>query len=326
MTVAVPPENTDVTVVVCAYTEERWSDIGRALASIEAQTRPAREVIVVIDHNPALLDRACATFAGVRVMENQEVRGLSGAKNTGLRAATSPVIAFLDDDAVADPEFLAHVERHHARPGVLGVGGFLTPEWSGPAPRWFPPEFLWVVGCSYVGQPTRAAPVRNLFGGFMSLRRDVLERVGGFDTGLGRLGTLPTGGEETELCIRAAQALPGQVFMYEPLARASHRVPACRARWRYFCSRCYHEGVSKSRITSRVGAADGLSAERAYVRQVLPRGVVRGLWAAVQNRDLYGPVRSANIVAGLLATAAGYGVGKLRSHRSARQTLSWGVR
>ena len=168
-----------------------------------------------------------------------------------------------------------------------------------------------MVGCTYRGLPDRAAPVRNLIGANMSLRRDVLERVGGFRPGVGRVGRLPSGCEETELCIRASQRLPGGRFVYEPRARVLHAVPASRAGWRYFGSRCFAEGVSKAQVASWRGPADALASERSYAGRTLPRGMLRNGRAAVRGEGA-ALVRMAAIVAGLVMTATGYVTGALR--------------
>ena len=76
-------------------------------------------------------------------------------------------------------------------------------------PDHLPPELDWIVGCTYQGQPTVRADVRNLWGCNMSVRREVFDQIGSFDEEIGRIGLIPLGREETELCIRIAQQLPG---------------------------------------------------------------------------------------------------------------------
>jgi hypothetical protein len=81
---------------------------------------------------------------------------------------------------------------HYDDPMVHGVGGSATAVWTGgPRPRWLPAEFDWIVGCTYVGQPTRTAHVRNLVGCNMSFRREVFDIAGGFSDRIGRVGTKP---------------------------------------------------------------------------------------------------------------------------------------
>ena len=295
-----------LSVVICAYTEQRWDDLIAAVRSVAAQDVPPLECLVVVDHNEALLARATEELSEwATVIPSSGPKGLSGARNTGVEAARGDVVAFLDDDAVAERDWTVHLLAPYADPDVLGVGGWAEAEWLEGEPGWFPEEFLWVVGCSYRGLPTETATVRNLIGCNMSVRRSVLAEVGGFDVGLGRTADRPLGCEETELCIRATDLHPGGRFVLEPRARVRHKVPAGRGRWGYFRDRCRAEGVSKAWVADRVGSDSALSSERAHTMKVLPLGVLRAL-ASIRPTDLSGAGRAAAIVAGLGYTATSY--------------------
>lgn len=300
-----------VTVVICVYTERRWPQIVRAVRSALAQEAPADQVVVVVDHNDALLARASAAFPELTVVSSTGPRGLSGARNTGVAYARGDIVAFLDDDAEAEPDWLARLLPHYRDSRVLVVGGQAVPVWEGARPPWLPREFDWVVGCSFTGQPSKVSPVRNVIGCNMSFRRAVLDRVAGFDSALGREGNTPVGCEETELCIRIRQAYPDGIVLYEPRAFVRHQVTAERATWRYFRRRCFSEGRSKAVVAHLVGSGAGLSTEREYTRRVLPKGVWRGL-REIRAGDRSGALRSAAILAGLVVTASGYASARAR--------------
>src|SRR5690606_5178317 len=153
----------NTSVVICVYTEERWEDIRQAVESVERQTRPPHELILVVDHNPDLHLKLKRAYPDAIVVANSHEQGLSGGKNTGVAAANGEIVAFLDDDAVADPGWLEALEEGFQDPGVVGVGGRTDPIWaSGRRPRWFPHEFDWTVGCTYRGMPEVKAPIRNV--------------------------------------------------------------------------------------------------------------------------------------------------------------------
>jgi glycosyltransferase involved in cell wall biosynthesis len=294
-----------ISVVICAFTEERLEVMTEALDSLRRQTHPAREIVLVIDHAPELLDEARRRWPDVTVVPNRERQGLSGARNSGVAETGGEVVAFLDDDAIAAEDWLERLAAAYADPRVLGAGGTVRPRWVEGKPGWFPPEFDWVVGCTHSGMPQTLEPVRNLVGANMSFRRRPLLDVGGFSHELGRVGTLPVGCEETDLSIRVHQRWPEAEIVYDPAAAVEHVVPPARGKVRYFIDRCRAEGRSKAVLSGMVGTEDGLSSERSYVRRTLPLGVLRDL-GAVFKGDFSGPSRAAMIFVGLAATTADY--------------------
>jgi len=303
---ALPGRNPSVSVVICCYTQARWDSLSAAAEASRAQQPAPLEVVIVADHAPELLERVRHELAWAVAIPNDAERGLSGARNAGVAATRGEVVAFLDDDAIPDPGWLAHLLAPYADPAVLGVGGAADPAFAAGRPPFLAPEFDWVVGCTYRGLPDRLAPVRNFVGANMSLRREALIAGGGFRTDLGRVGTLPAGCEETELCIRLRRRCPDAELLYEPRARVRHLVTLERGRPRYFARRCWSEGVSKALVSSHAGARTGLASERTHVLRTLPRGVARELAGFLTLRDAAGALRAAAIVAGLAITAAGY--------------------
>jgi len=307
----VAPTGDDLAVIVCAYTEERWDDIVAAIASVQGQSPSVGEIVLVVDHNDALMARAREQFTdGVTIVPNRHKRGLSGARNTGIESSSRPIVAFLDDDAFAKEGWVASLLAPYADPSVIGVGGTIDPAWETRRPNWWPEEFDWVVGCTYTGMPTTVAPIRNPIGANMSVRRSVFEAVGGFSSAIGRVGKHPIGGEETELFIRAHQRWPEATAIFQPASAVGHRVPDARARFAYFRARCYAEGLSKAVISRLVGADDGLSSEWDYTLKVLPLAVVRNFGKGLRG-DVHGFARGAAVVAGLAATTLGYARGRL---------------
>jgi glucosyl-dolichyl phosphate glucuronosyltransferase len=305
------PRGTDISVVICAYASERWGLLRRAVESIRGQTLTSRKTIVVIDHNDRLLRRAQKGLSGVTVIENEHPRGLAGSRNTGLSRALGDVVAFLDDDALATPEWLECLTEWYSIDHVVGVGGSIVPIWHGPRPRRFPREFAWVLGCTYEGVPVGSGPVRNLIGANMSFRRPALQAIGGFRPYLGRIGRYPAGCEETDACIRLTMADPNTLLIHEPRAVVFHDVPRERTAFRYFSARCYAEGLSKARLSVDLRSARTLATERAYVRRVLPRGIKRGIGDLLRG-DLTGGARAGMIAFGLGMTATGFAAGRVR--------------
>jgi GT2 family glycosyltransferase len=293
-----------VTVIICAYTVERWDALKNAVASCLAQTRPPDQVVVVIDHNDDLLERATNGLDGVVVMANASAKGLSGARNTGVEASVGDVIAFLDDDAFADPDWLAALCAPLEDDTVAGVGGWIVPDWQGPCADWFPETYYWILGCSYQGLPPTGATLRNPIGANMAIRRRVFATVGGFTSGIGRIGKVPLGCEETELCIRYTAQAPNERFVLARDAIVHHLVPRSRLSWHYFRSRCWAEGLSKAAVSSLVGSKHGLASERVHLTRSLPRELGRCI-SQLPTRPRSAATKGSLILVGASVAAAG---------------------
>lgn len=296
-------------VVVCVYTEKRLPQIRAALDSIARQTMPPSQVIVVADHNPPLCHRIAAEYPDHEVIPNEYEKGLSGARNTGVEHAAGDIVVFLDDDAWAQRQWLETLLASYDDESVLGVGGMVLADWSPPGrPAWLPEEFLWVVGCSYRGQPEVKTEVRNPIGANMSFRRSAFDLAGPFDASVGRTSTSsrPLGCEETEFSIRLRRLSPGARIIYEPRAVVYHHVGQSRASLRYFLGRCSAEGTSKARISRLSGASSALSSERSYVKHVIIRAIARELSEGFRRGKKDSMMRLAALSLGTLSATAGY--------------------
>jgi GT2 family glycosyltransferase len=309
---------------------ERWDRLLDVIDSVRAQTLVPQEVIVVIDHNEDLYERLLSIVDDVTLVKSRGPVGLSGARNTGVDSASSEVVAFLDDDAEAAPEWLERLVVFYDDPDVLAVGGRVEPVWETGRPGYFGEELDWIVGCSHRGLPRVASEVRNVIGANMSFRLDVLRQVGGFNLALGRQGSKPLGCEETEICIRSRIGAPGSRIVYEPAAVVRHHVPAHRGTLRYMLARSWSEGISKAQVSQVVGHKRALGPERRYVRSVLPRAVVAGIHDWSREGNPQGLGRAGSVIAVLAFTAAGYLRGRRLAHvsttqlsRTALQGASW---
>ena len=184
----------EVSVVVA--TRDRPDRLGRLLAALERQREVDFELIVVDDcSGPAtreLLVRAGSGSPPPRVIRLNVNRGPAAAREAGWRAAAAPVIAFTDDDCRPDPDWLRRGLEALARsPGAV-VQGRTVPD---PADEDNRGPFARTID---VSAPDGAFQTCNVL-----YPREVLERVGGFDTNA--FGTSP-GGEDADLAWRAIAA------------------------------------------------------------------------------------------------------------------------
>jgi glucosyl-dolichyl phosphate glucuronosyltransferase len=300
---------TEATVVVCAFASHRLDQTVECVRSVLRQDPPPAQTIVVVDHNDTLQSKLRARLPDeVEIVPNERAPGLSSARNTAIARSRGRYVVFIDDDAIAHEHWLSGLLATFDDSSVVGAGGHARPRWEKPAPRWLPPELLWVVGCSYVGLPESGA-VRNPLGCNMAFRAGLFQRVGMFNPAIGRLGSLPLGCEETEFCLRAARAMPGARIALAGGAEIDHWVPAARASASYLLRRCYFEGISKA-LVRRLGDRRSLDTERTYLRRTLPTRLRESVRRAARGPGAGDAVgQFAAVIGSVGAAAAGYLVG-----------------
>jgi hypothetical protein len=295
-----------VSVIIPTYSKARWDWLREAVESVQAQTVPALEIIVVVDHNPDLLEEIIRGFPGVAAVPNIGERGVSGARNSGVKASKGEIAAFLDDDSIARSDWLATLLSHIVKPDVVGVGCYSDGLWDAdaPCPAWFPLEFSWTIGVSYFGLPKEPTAVRNVWTSAMLVKRSEFELVDGFREDFGKIGnrSLP---EDTDLCLRIASMHENAIWIWDPAKVMQHRVPAGRATFRYLLSRCFLQGWGKAAMAHMDGFDQSTSSERYYALRTLPAGVWRGLRDALRG-DPAGLGRAGAIVVAFSTTVLGY--------------------
>lgn len=313
---------------------ERWELLQQAVASACCQASPPVEVIIAIDNNEDLL-RICrsrwpATQSGtdvpVRVVASEfrhEDRALSAhahahgakrrfgagqARNTAAEQAEGEILAFLDDDAVAEPTWIEELLKPYSDLSVLAVGGAPYPRYEAERPSWFPLQFDWVFGCAYEGLPTTTGPFPRLIGANMSVRADVLERVGRFHS---------IDFDDMDMCHRVA-ALGGPAsVVFAPSAIVRHYVPVHRTSWKYFWNRCFYVNREKVRAHREMGAASSFSPDIAFVARTMTVGITREL-RSVFRGDWHAALRIGAILVGVVSAAAGNVIGRANAAKTAR--------
>ena len=285
-----------VGVLLCTHDSSRLTMLGEAVSSLRAQTRRADALLVMVDGDEALADEVRAALPDVDVACTGRNQGVSHARNEGSAQITTDWIVFMDDDAVAEPDWLEHLVQPLGEPDVLGASGRSLPLFDVPRPAWLPDEFLWAFGCSFRGLPETTTRVRNFFGGAAAVRRQMFLDLGGFSIELGHSGRFVGGGEEALFCQRATHEVGG-TFLFVPDAVQHHHLPPQRLTWRYLTRRCFGEGVMKRRLQRLLPGDQTLGEERAFAYR-LP---AQALGHVVHGR----PARAVGIVVATVAVLAG---------------------
>jgi cellulose synthase/poly-beta-1,6-N-acetylglucosamine synthase-like glycosyltransferase len=303
------------TVVICAYTLDRWELLKRSVASAQEQTVPPVEIILSIDHNEDLFARARQEWpAGhsapvpVTVVANRYGGRLGSARTTAAEIARGDVLAFLDDDARAETDWLARLLEPYLDPNVVAVGGAPVPEYEVPRPRWFPFEFDWVFGCVYRGLPETRGVTPRLIGASMSVRREALLEIGGFHS---------DNHDDMDMCHRLRLRWPARHVVFEPASVVRHHVPAQRLTWTYFWRRCFFVNKGKVAAHRNIEGAGNLHADRAFARRTLTDGLAREM-RELRRGDVSALARIVAMEVGVALAAAGYALGTVQHWRGSR--------
>lgn len=266
-----------VSVIICTYSMSRFSDLMEAVQSLLKQTYQPMEIIVVVDHNAELYEKLKPILAKkIRLLHNQDVKGLSGSRNYGIDAASGEIIVFFDDDAVASRDWIEQIIKPYHESKVVAVGGLTLPRWEDKKPYWFPPEFYWVLGCTYKGYVEEMAVVRSVIGVNCSFRRSCIKQVGKFLPCIGRIGEKMLTGEETEYCMRIQKMMPDHKILFYPEAVVYHNVPKQRTTLKYFIKRTYGSGFSLA-IIHKLLPGKEIKTEQSFLKHLLLNFVPRML-------------------------------------------------
>jgi glycosyltransferase involved in cell wall biosynthesis len=268
-------ENTPrLSVVVCTY--KRPALLKRCLRSLADQTLDRRLFEVIVVNNDPETDPAQITalypedHRGFRVIDEHTV-GISHARNRGWQEAGGEFVAYVDDDAMADPDWAGRILYDFVRvlPRPSAVGGKVLPEYADRPPFWFSSE-LETFSLGETPHFRSSARARYGFiGSNMAFTRKVLEHSGGFSRDYGMLGPVIRLGEETELFARIHRTCPGR-FWYDPTVRVRHRVPDRSMRLGSRCIRSFRSGKALAAIDAAGESPNPLSKKILHLIRIVP--------------------------------------------------------
>jgi glycosyltransferase involved in cell wall biosynthesis len=302
-----------VSVVLCTYTLDAYDHFTEAADSVLAQTYDDVELVIVVDGSEDVFERVRAEYGDredVLIHCNDENRGLLESRNRGAELATGDVVAFIDDDAVADEDWIAGLVGAYQDHDAVAAGGKMTPAWVAGKPAFLPEEFYWLVGVTHRGFADGEGEVRNTFGSNISFRREVFLDLGGFDPEIGgRKGDANLQGGETELCARMREAY-GRGVYYVPGAEVAHKVFAYRTDPGWLFDRAFWQGYSKRAMETLAPDAGG--EETDFLGRLLTEFVPRRLRRLVTDPSVAGLAQLVTLVALTGTVGAGYLYGALK--------------
>jgi glycosyltransferase involved in cell wall biosynthesis len=242
-------------ISVVIATLNRAPMLAMALDGLREQQFPTKdyEVIVVdngsTDGTSALVSTRAKSSANLRYIFEPSP-GVSIARNTGWRASGGAWVAFLDDDAIPQPDWLTRIMAafDHASPTPSCVGGRVEPIYEVSPPDWVKGrllDFLTVV--DHAREPFFIRDVLHgskLVSANMAFQKAALDRAGGFHPELDRIGDNLLSGGEVLLQLQLEKLdLP---IYYDPAIFVRHHVSAGRLTRRWLEDRAFWGGVSDS--------------------------------------------------------------------------------
>ncbi len=242
----------EITAIICTY--NRAHVILNTLASLERQTlAPERFQVLVVDNNSTdntaqvVRDFAEQSRLQVRYVFETE-QGVARARNRGWQEAETEFVAYIDDDARAEPDWLEQYLKAFAevKPTPVCITGKVELDWEGGRPDWFPERFESLLARYDFGDEPQWLPANAyLVTCNVAFRKHVFEALGGFRLDLGQNGTETywQGGEDTEMFYRLTTN-NYQVY-YQPTACVAHRTPKERQTREYLLWRLYVNGSSQ---------------------------------------------------------------------------------
>lgn len=276
----------DASIIVCTY--NRAESLRDTLLALRAQNTSSGRSweVLVVDNNSKDDTRQviedCQREWPLLRYAFESKQGLSHARNLGIASSRGDVLLFTDDDVLPEPDWmevtLAGLDKHQAD----ACGGYIAPIWEVPPPAWLTERFygFLAVRTERSDDYEITATTQTPFGANMAFRRAVIQKLGGFDTTRGRIGTVLAGGEDSELFERIIAAGHKTIFLGQ--SRVHHKVEAFRLTKQYL-RRWRFEG-SRNNASSL-----GMIGERRvfniplYVFPQLVRAVRRMLWGYISQ-------------------------------------------
>lgn len=235
-----------ITSIICTY--NLCEELKKAIQSLTRQTLAKKDYEILVVDN-ASTDGTREVVKQFETEENlryifEPNPGLSHARNIGWQEAQGGIIAYLDHDAIACPEWLECIlDAFLTVPDVGAVGGKVRPIWGAPRPVWLSDKMMHSLSVlDWSDAPIFLTDEQWLVGANISFPRNLLEEVGGFSADLSRMGKNLLSNDEI-LMLKQIKARGFKVF-YHPQIMVEHLVPANRLRKNWFKRRYYWQGIS----------------------------------------------------------------------------------
>lgn len=299
-----------ISFIICTYNREKY--IYECLSRLAKNTIKEGWEIVLVNNNStdgtaAECERFVKDYKPTNyryVVETQQ--GLSFARNRGINEAKGDWFVFLDDDAMIETDYIVHLQKHLSQhPEAGAFGGQIVPFFEDGEPEWYSKWSMGFVSAIDRGDKVHVFPANKFpIGANMGIKREVIEKVGLFNTELGRTGNNLLAGEEKDLFNRIREA--GYEILYFPNIGVKHCIPGRRTTREFVARLAEGVGVSERLRTRKIGK---LAYSKRLCSELIKWVGTIGLWClyAIQGHRPKGDILvhfRCHVTRGLISSSA----------------------
>lgn len=257
----------ELSIIICTYNRDPYIDQSILHILNQAVSKDKYELIVVNNNSTDRTDEICRELLTEHDFRYfiETSQGLSYARNRGISESRGEILAFIDDDAMAAPDFIQNLLNfYHSRPNVSASGGRIYPRYETAKPHWISKFLMPLMSVIDLGDQPKAFTLGSYpIGANMAFRRSVIESVGDFNTSLGRSGKNLQGGEEKDIFQRIRSK--GLDVWYIPDVIVDHVIPEARLQPAFIRKMGNGIGESERIRTSEISSS---MLRKAYFREL----------------------------------------------------------
>ena len=248
-----------ISVIVCTYNRVKYLRICLEKLAIQTANSSEYEIIVIDNNSTDGTKLACESFIKIHKKLNVNYfleleEGHTYSRNRGIIESKGEYLAFIDDDAFVDVDYIENIKKAFSTYNIAALGGKITPRYeSGNPPVWMSKYLLPLVAALDMGQNKRYFNKGKYpIGANMAFKKNVFQNLGLFNIDLGRRGSKGLeGGDEKDIFLKLHKS--GAKVLYDPDVKVTHIIPESRLKLTYIKGLAVGVGSSERKRLKHTG-------------------------------------------------------------------------